>query len=457
MVAGFEARRGEILHELEAAAAREHASLGAPADYDGAPRRGDGAGRDARPSTWAGSRPSSSRCRRSAWCSPCSQNQKYFPLFDAAGKLTNRFLLVATSGPPTRRSVVHGNERVVRPRLADAQVLLRPGPQEDPARLARAAARQGRVPQQARHAAASAWTGCVMLAQDIQKSLPRGEAGIEWAGARGAPGQGRPGDRHGRRIPRAAGRHGPLLREADGEPPSVCRAIEQHYWPRFAGDALPTGDASIAVALADNLDALVGMFAIGQVPTGDKDPFALRRAALGIVRILIERRSPLRHARLVDQLLRTVAAKSKHRGSTAERGRDARLHLRAPARQPARAAATARTRSTRCSAAGRERPRRPGAPRLEAVRAFAALPEAASLAAANKRIGNILKKAEARPTPHVDRGAVRRRAAEQALYAALAEARAAVARPQFAAGDYTGYLQDASRRSRRRWTRSSTA
>jgi glycyl-tRNA synthetase beta chain len=160
----------------------------------------------------------------------------------------------------------------------------------------------------------------------------------------------------------------------DGEPAEVADAIEAHYRPRFAGDRLPQHPVSCAVALADKLDALSGLFRIGQTPTGDKDPFGLRRAALGVVRILTERALPLSLARLVHDPALEGFIFERARGYFQEQGYsasevDAVLSLR-----PGRLDLVPR--------------------QLEAVRAFAGLPEAESLAAANKRIGNILKQAD---------------------------------------------------------------
>src|SRR6185295_12439667 len=145
----------------------------------------------------------------------------------------------------------------------------------------------------------------VELARKIQEILPRGKAGVEWAVRAAQLAKADLTTLMVGEFPELQGVMGRYYAEADGEEPSVCRAIEQHYWPRFAGDALPTGDASIAVALADRLDALVGMFSIGQIPTGDKDPFGLRRAALGVVRILMETTPPLNGD--LKQLILTAA------------------------------------------------------------------------------------------------------------------------------------------------------
>ena len=219
----------------------------------------------------------------------------------------------------------------------------------------------------------------------------------------------------------------------DGEPREIAEAVEDHYKPRFAGDQLPRNQAGIAVALADKMETLVGMFGIGQVPTGDKDPFALRRHALGVIRMLLERELPLQldalialcvpafgqlisdpSAPLQDFVFDRLASALKDQGYTPQEI-DAVLSLR-----PQRLA---------------EIPRR-----LAAVRAFAALPEATALAAANKRIGNILKKSEAPASPQLDAGLLLE-APEQALATALAAVRR-TSTPLFEAGDYQGALRE---------------
>ena len=444
VVAGFEARRGTILHELEAAAAREQASLGPPADYTAL--LDEVTALVEMPTIYMG-RFEAEFLAVPAECLVLTmrQNQKYFPLFDAAGKLTNRFLLVANVRPGDPGNVVHGNERVVRPRLADARFFFET---DKKVRLA------DRVPQLASivyhnklGTQLERVDRLVLLAQEIQKSLPRGEGGIEWAVRAAYLAKADLVTLMVGEFPELQGVMGRYYAEADGEPPSVCRAIEQHYWPRFAGDALPTGDASIAVALADRLDALVGMFSIGQVPTGDKDPFGLRRAALGIVRILMETSPPL-HADLY-QLLRTAAGKSKIPadrqsevvGKVREFIGDRLANLMKERGYTANEVAAVLEVQT-----DESKPHRldlvPA--KLEAVRAFGKLPEAASLAAANKRISNILRQAQQKGEPYelLD-GAFVGEPLETELHAALRKA-SSVAGPQFERGDYTGYLKSFS-------------
>jgi glycyl-tRNA synthetase beta chain len=239
----------------------------------------------------------------------------------------------------------------------------------------------------------------------------------------------------------------------DGEPADVAAAIEEHYRPRFAGDLLPVTRIGACVALADKLETLVGLFAIGERPSGDRDPFALRRHALGVLRILIELRLPLE----LDAALATARRWHEADGPHAARAAaDASGDAAARARPRFEAAVLADLETflfDRLRGLLREegysahevesvlanRPQRiddvPA--RLAAVRAFLALPEADSLAAANKRIGNILKKADAPPAA-LD-AALLFEPAEQELAAAFERVRP-LADSRYAAGDYTAML-----------------
>jgi glycyl-tRNA synthetase beta chain len=214
----------------------------------------------------------------------------------------------------------------------------------------------------------------------------------------------------------------------DGLPVDIADAIEDHYKPRFAGDALPRGKVGLCVALADKLETLAGMFGIGQLPTGDKDPFALRRHALGVIRMLIEQDLPLdlgwlfKAAQITDDKIATQLADfitDRLAGSLREQGYSA----------------------LEVDAVVSLRPQRLGdiPKRLAAVRAFAQLPEATSLAAANKRVGNILKKAEGAIAAKVD-AALLKEDAERALFDAL-NAVKPQADAAFERGDYTISLQ----------------
>jgi glycyl-tRNA synthetase beta chain len=217
----------------------------------------------------------------------------------------------------------------------------------------------------------------------------------------------------------------------DGETPAVADAIEDHYKPRFAGDELPRSPVGVCTALADKLETLVGLFGIGQVPTGDKDPFALRRHALGVIRMLAEKQLPLALDQLIALALPPFGARIQDPTAALTDFVFDRLasSLKDQGYTPQEIDAVVSLRPQRLAEVGQ---------RLAAVRAFAALPEAASLAAANKRIGNILKKVEG-ALPTAVRADLLAEPQEQDLHAALQRA-AAAAEPKYAAGDWQGGL-----------------
>jgi glycyl-tRNA synthetase beta chain len=233
-------------------------------------------------------------------------------------------------------------------------------------------------------------------------------------------------------FPELLGVMGGYYARHDGLGDSVACAIEDHYKPRFAGDDLPRNSAGVVVALADKLETLVGMFGIGNLPTGDKDPFALRRHALGVIRMLVEKDLPLdlhlllpaavpAFGSLISDATPALADFFYDRlaGSLREQGYSAQEVEAVLALRPKRLGDVPK--------------------RLLAVRAFAALPESAALAAANKRIGNILKKADGDVDPHVS-PVLLVEAAEQNLHAAM-QTVLPIAQARWEAGDYTASLQ----------------
>src|SRR5260221_9334017 len=322
------------------------------------------------------------------------QNQKYFALKSPDGKLLPRFLIVSNLALDDPGNVVRGNERVIRPRLADARFCVEA---DKRTKLADRVPQLGAIVYHNKLGTQlERVERLVKLSQAIQESLPRGKGGKEWAARAAHLAKADLVTLMVGEFPELQGTIGRYYAEADGEQPSVARAIEQHYWPRFSGDALPMGDASIAVALADRLDALLGMFSIGMVPTGDKDPFALRRAALGVVRILMETQPAL--SMELTPLIRK-AADVLH---VAPEGIDAVVaEARAFIRERAANLMRERGYTAHQVAAVMEVDSIESKPdrfdllpkKLEAVRVFAALPESTSLAAANKRIANIIKQA----------------------------------------------------------------
>ncbi len=323
------------------------------------------------------------------------QNQKYFPLLAASGKLLNKFLIVSNMAVDDPRYIIDGNARVVRPRLSDARFFYT---QDRKATLASRVDRLGSVVYHNK-------LGTLLernerlenLAQKIAVRLGA-NASLAARAARLAKAD-LVTDMVGE-FPELQGIMGRYYALHDGEEPIVADAIQSHYQPRFAGDALPQGEIACCAALADKLDALVGFFGIGQIPTGDKDPFGLRRAALGILRILTE--SPL----ALD--LKELIADAQAGFATGV--------LAIPVTEPLLDFVFDRLRGLLKETGGKfggqpqdvveavlaQRPTRidlvPA--KLAAVRAFLALPEALALAAANKRIGNILKKADGKTERH---------------------------------------------------------
>ncbi len=379
VIAGFGERRAAILESLRETAAREGASLGPEAEY--AALLDEVTALVEMPTVYVG------RFEREFLEVPqecliltMRQNQKYFPLFDAEGKLAERFLLVSNLRPADPSRIVQGNERVVRPRLADARFFFET---DRKSKLA------DRVPQLATivyHGKLGTQLERVerlrKLATRIQMKLPRGARGMPHADRAALLAKADLVTLMVGEFPELQGIMGKYYAAADDEEPSVVRAIEQHYWPRFAGDHLPDGDVSIAVALADRLDALAGLFSIGQVPTGDKDPFGLRRAALGVIRILVERRLDLDFHDLVRLAFDPYKVQSvvELEEFVFERFRGYLRDLGYTANQ---VEAVVSQRDGRFDLVP---------DRLAAVVAFSKLPESEALAAANKRVKNILDK-----------------------------------------------------------------
>ena len=359
-------------------------------------------------------------------------NQKYFPLLDAQGRLTNRFLVVSNIRPEDASFVIGGNERVVRPRLADAKFFFDQDRKKTLASRVEGLGKvvyhnqlgtQGERVERVRAIAKAIGQrlGGEVLAQqaDTAARLAKTDLLTDMVGE----------------FPELQGIMGGYYARHDGLSEDIAFAIEDHYKPRFAGDALPRNAVGTVVALADKLETLVGMFGIGNLPTGDKDPFALRRHALGVVRMLIEQAPDLELPWLLhnagdpfgDKIHRDRSADvtaltdficDRLAGSLREQGYSAQEIDAVLALRPARLADVSK--------------------RLAAVRAFAALPEAPALTAANKRIGNILKKSEG-VGESVNAGLLKE-PAEKALFDAM-QATVPGADAQFEAGDFTASLQ----------------
>jgi len=369
-------------------------------------------------------------------------NQKYFPLLDGNGKLTNKFLVVSNINPADASAVIGGNERVVRPRLADAKFFY------DQDRKKTLEARVLGLAKVVYHNKLGTQGERVQrvcaIAKAIGQQLGGDSLALQAEQAALLAKADLLTDMVGE-FPELQGIMGRYYAQHDGLSDDIAYAIEDHYKPRFAGDELPRNMVGICVALADKLETLVGMFGIGQVPTGDKDPFALRRHAIGVLRIMsaldtnftlkeyidlvFEATNPFYsfydefdwvnvNQNLILFILDRLAGLLRDEGYSAQEV-EAVISLRQPHIMK----------------------------RIVAVRAFTVLPEAAALAAANKRVGNILKKAEGDAALRQAQGerveinvALLQEPAEQALHQALSKI-TPKADAAFERGDYTASLQ----------------
>ncbi len=365
-----------------------------------------------------------------ALVSTMQDHQKFFPVEDSDGQLLSHFITVANIDSKDPQQVKAGNERVIRPRLEDADFFWNQDRKQSLAsrteqlntvtfqqKLGSLGAKQVRIGRIATTIAdqlgfnneyaqrAAALSKCDLLTSMVYE------------------------------FPELQGTMGRYYATHDGEAGEVAAALDEQYQPRFAGDALPETPTGQALAISDRLDTLVGIFAIGQPPTGDKDPFGLRRAALGLLRIIIEKQLDLDLRSLIDtatgcfadELVTDLNADElfgflmeRLRSYYLERDYDADEFAAVLARQP------------RCPLDFDQR--------LAAVKAFRRLVESASLAAANKRIRNILRKAET-TIPRSYDPTLLQEPAEQALAAAIGKLEAVV-RPLFENHDYTDALRE---------------
>ena len=355
-------------------------------------------------------------------------NQKYFPLLTAEGKLTHQFLVVSNISPSDPSAVIGGNERVVRPRLADAKFFF------DQDRKKTLASRVEGLNKVVYHNKLGTQGERMARVRGIAKALGQALGGNELAQAADTAAQLAKTDLLTDMVgefPELQGIMGGYYARHDGLSHDIADAIEDHYRPRFAGDELPRNNVGLVVALADKLETLVGMFGIGNLPSGDKDPFALRRHALGIIRMLMDKDLALDWRQLLalsvpvfgDKITDPSEALSSFlfdrlAGSLREQGFSAQEVDAVLALHPARLGQVPKL--------------------LAAVRAFAALPESPALAAANKRIGNILKKAD-EVDAHVN-PALLKETAEQDLHRTM-QRLLPESEALFKAGDYTGSLQ----------------
>lgn len=311
-------------------------------------------------------------------------NQKYFCLLDVDGKLLPRFITVANIESKDPAQIIAGNEKVVRPRLTDAEFFFKQDKKQkletfnDRLKNVVFQAQLGSVFDKAERVSKLAAYIAPRIGGDAQRAARAGllskcDLSSEMVGE----------------FPEMQGIAGYYYAKADGEPEDVALALNEQYMPRGAGAELPTTLTGAAVAIADKLDTLVGIFGIGMLPTGSKDPYALRRAALGILRILIEKKLDLNLVETVKFAVAQFGAKIKPAGLAEQvldfifdrlraryedEGVDVAVYLSVRALQPA-------------SALDFDQ-------RVQAVQAFRKLPQAAALAAVNKRVSNLLSKAE---------------------------------------------------------------
>ena len=359
-------------------------------------------------------------------------NQKYFPLLDTDGKLTNKFLIVSNINPVDASDVIGGNERVVRPRLADAKFFFDQDRKKTLEsrlssldkvvyhnKLGSQGKRTNRVRAIARLIANALNDATLMVQADVAAMLAKTDLPTDMVGE----------------FPELQGIMGRYYAQHEGLADNIAFAIEDHYKPRFAGDELPRSQVGIVVALADKLETLVGLFSIGEKPTGDKDPFGLRRQSLGIIRMLIESKFPLKFDDLILAVLKEFDAEVSDQASVVSSIKEfcfdrLSVNLREQGASPQEVDAVLSLNPELLS----EIPLR-----LAAVRAFASLAEAPALAAANKRVGNILKKVEGEVKAEVNTNLLQE-PAEIALNEALSQVKP-VADSAFENGDYTTSLK----------------
>jgi len=426
VIADFAARKAEIEKQLQTEAKRHRASLGEYQDL-----LDEVTALVEFPAVYAGEFGASFlEIPQECLILTMRKNQKYFPLFTTDGKLLPKFLIVSNLRVADPRHIIGGNERVVRPRLEDARFFFN---QDRKVRL------EARVPQLAKvvhHNKLGSQLERVERIQLLAGRIAR-DLGVDamlaeraaWLSKADLP-SGMVGE-----FPELQGTMGRNYALHDGEPQEVAEAIEAHYRPRFAGDTLPESPVACAVALADKLDTLAGLFGVGQQPTGEKDPFGLRRAALGVIRIVVERQLPLS----LDELV--TAAFAGYVGKIGDANADLQIFMRERFSGYLKELGYSTLQVEAVLSRGFDRlsqvPRQ-----LEAVKAFQALPESESLAAANKRVANILRQAAAKGESFrkADRETLKE-SAEIALFDALNDA-AGKADASLEEEDYAGYLRN---------------
>lgn len=322
-------------------------------------------------------------------------NQKYFAMTDANGKLSNQFLIVSNIQTETPEAIISGNERVVRPRLADAKFFYeqdRKKPLIERTALLSKVVYHNKLGTQLERTERVSKIASIIASQ-LKKQNPSIDVSLAERAAKLAKAD-LLTDMVGE-FPELQGVMGRYYALNDKEHPDVAAACMEHYAPRFAGDLLPQTDTGTILALADKLETLVGIWGIGLSPTGEKDPFALRRHALGICRILLEKKLPLNICELIDTALtQFTQAEVKENAKTDVIHQFILDRLRAYLKDQSLDGKNYSTNEVESVVSQSPQSLDDVLQRLEAVRLFSGLDAAPVLAAANKRIGNILKKVD---------------------------------------------------------------
>ena len=428
VIASFDKRRAEIDRQLRAQASTQNAALETGDAYDAL--LDEVTALVEYPTVYVGEfEPEYLEVPQECLILTMRANQKYFPLLDGAAKLTNKFLIVSNMRLDEATNIVAGNERVIRPRLADARFFFdQDRKQTLESRLPKLASvvyhnKLGSQGERVGRVAAIARGVAELIGAPIEPAvraaqLAKADLVSDMVGE----------------FPELQGTMGRYYALHDGESSDVADAIEDHYKPRFAGDALPRGRVGCAASLADKLETLTGLFGIGQTPTGDKDPFALRRHALGIVRIVVEQDLAVSLRDLLRVAFDAFQGKIADAHDELESFIFQRLegYLREQGYSANEVDAVLSQRPMLLHLIPRQ---------LAAVRAFMQMPEAESLAAANKRVANILKKAEQNGgVPGNAEESKLVEAAERGLFAALKTATPGASK-LYQAQDFTGYLK----------------
>ena len=374
-----------------------------------------------------------------ALISTMQADQKYFCLTDKAGKLQPYFIFITNIESKDPNQIIEGNEKVVRPRLADAEFFFLQD-QKQPL-FALTESLKTRVFQDKlgtiwekseRIAKLAAFIATLMQQQgrDINVDETVRAAILSKADlASSLVGE----------YPELQGIAGTYYARLNGEPEAVAASLEEQYLPKFSGDVLPKTPIGICLALADRLDTLVGIFAIDQAPTGSKDPFSLRRSAIGILRILIEKQLPINLVALVEQAIKGYSTSD---GSKIAKMGDTFTQVMAFLNSRYRAMYTEQGVSVdTIQAVQAINPHMPldFDQRIRAVQSFSKVSQASMLADSNKRVANILAKSEVSVADNVDE-ALLSEPAEQELYQAVQQAQTAV-KPLLETADYTQVLQ----------------